>query len=163
MNEVAGTPRTGGCQCGAVRFSVSGPLGRASICHCRMCQKAFAGPYGALVSAPEGLSWTRGAPAHFRSSNRVRRGFCAACGTPLTFEIDGAPVELAIAAFDAAGEIVPVIQHDRAARLPWTDHAADLPVRAPEEAAQADGYYASIVSYQHPDHDADPWPPLGRG
>ncbi len=31
---------TGGCQCGAVRFSV-GRLGRASVCHCRMCQKAF--------------------------------------------------------------------------------------------------------------------------
>ncbi|HET7714155.1 MAG TPA: GFA family protein, partial [Bauldia sp.] len=30
---------TGGCQCGAVRFRVAA-LGRASICHCRMCQKA---------------------------------------------------------------------------------------------------------------------------
>ncbi len=35
-------PFTGGCQCGAVRFAV-GRLGRASICHCRMCQKAFGG------------------------------------------------------------------------------------------------------------------------
>jgi hypothetical protein len=33
--------RSGGCQCGAVRFRVDGELGRASICHCRMCQKAF--------------------------------------------------------------------------------------------------------------------------
>ncbi|MEQ8373768.1 MAG: GFA family protein, partial [Roseibium aggregatum] len=31
---------TGGCQCGALRFKVEGPLGEASICHCRMCQKA---------------------------------------------------------------------------------------------------------------------------
>ncbi|MBN8931604.1 MAG: GFA family protein [Rhizobium pusense] len=29
---------SGGCQCGAVRFH-AGKLGRASICHCRMCQK----------------------------------------------------------------------------------------------------------------------------
>jgi hypothetical protein len=151
-------PRTGGCQCGGVRFSVSGPLGRASICHCRMCQKAFAGPYGALVSAPEGLAWTRGAPAYFQSSNRVRRGFCPACGTPLTFESDAGPVELAIVAFDRPDGIVPMIQHARADRLPWTDDTAALPVRTPEEAAQADGYYASIVSFQHPDHDTPAWP-----
>jgi hypothetical protein len=152
---MSAAPRTGGCQCGGVRFSVSGPLGRASICHCRMCQKAFAGPYGALVSAPEGLAWTRGAPAYFQSSNRVRRGFCGACGTPLTFEPDAGPVELAIAAFDRAADIAPVIQHVREARLPWTDGVVDLPTRAPDEAAHAADHYASIRSFQHPDHDTD--------
>ena len=150
--------RSGGCQCGAVRFAVSAPLGRASICHCRMCQKAFGGPYGALVSAPEGLTWTRGAPAYFQSSNRVRRGFCATCGTPLTFESDAGPVELAIAAFDDPGGIVPVIQHARAERLPWTDETHALRVRTPDEAARVAEYYASIRSNQHPDHDIGDWP-----
>ena len=78
---------TGGCQCGAVRFVVEGPLGRASICHCRMCQKAFGAFYGPFVSAPK-VRWTTGAPKYFASSNRVRRGFCEACGTPLSFEPD---------------------------------------------------------------------------
>ena len=41
---------SGGCQCGAVRFRVDGELGRPSVCHCRMCQKAFAAPYAALVT-----------------------------------------------------------------------------------------------------------------
>ena len=41
---------TGGCQCGAVRFRVEGALGDASVCHCRMCQKAFGNFYAALVS-----------------------------------------------------------------------------------------------------------------
>jgi energy-converting hydrogenase Eha subunit B len=36
-----------------VRFHVEGPLGDASICHCRMCQKAFGGFFGPLVLAPE--------------------------------------------------------------------------------------------------------------
>ncbi len=38
MSEMA----SGGCQCGAVRFRGS-RFGRSSICHCRMCQKAFGG------------------------------------------------------------------------------------------------------------------------
>ena len=32
---------TGGCQCGAVRYRVEGPVKHASICNCRMCQKAL--------------------------------------------------------------------------------------------------------------------------
>ena len=50
---------SGGCQCGAVRFHVAGELGRASICHCRMCQKALAGPFGAFVTVDaDKTNWT---------------------------------------------------------------------------------------------------------
>lgn len=66
---------TGGCQCGAVRFAVEAPLGRASICHCRMCQKATGSFFGAFVSGPN-LRWTRGAPTRFREQGcpRLLRG-----------------------------------------------------------------------------------------
>lgn len=146
------TDLTGGCQCGAVRFCVSGELGRASICHCRMCQKAFGAFYGPLVAAP-GVVWSRGAPAYFQSSNRARRGFCAACGTPLTFEPDDGPVELAIGAFDNPAAVRPVIQHALETRVPWLSELAALPTRSPAEAAAVEPYFASIVSLQHPDHD----------
>jgi hypothetical protein len=143
---------TGGCQCGAVRFAVDGELGRPSICHCRMCQKAFGSFYGPLISAP-GLRWTRGAPKHFQSSNRVRRGFCEACGTPLTFEPDNGPAEVAIGAFDDPTALRPVIQLDVATRMPWLGEIDNLPTTTPAEAEKFAAYYASIVSYQHPDHD----------
>lgn len=146
---------SGGCQCGAVRFRADA-LGRASLCHCRMCQKAFAGVGGLLVSVV-GLTWTRGAPRYFQSSNKVRRGFCGHCGTPLTYEYPGG-VEVAIVAFDRAAEIAPVIQHARAARLPWFDTLAALPVRTAEEEARVAPFFAGIVSRQHPDHDTDAWP-----
>ncbi len=148
---------SGGCQCGAVRFAIRGALGRASICHCRMCQKAFGGFFGPLVSAPV-LVWTRGVPAYFQSSNRVRRGFCQACGTPLTFEPDQGPAEVAIGAFDHPEAIQPVIQHDLAAAMPWLAALESLPVRTPEEVAEAASFYASIQSRQHPDHDTQTWP-----
>jgi hypothetical protein len=124
-----------------------------------MCQKAFAGPYGALVTAPTGLTWTRGAPARFRSSNRVRRGFCAACGTPLTFEPDGGDVDLAIFAFDDPSGLEPVVQLARDQRQPWADRVADLPERDPREAEAMTKWFAEIASHQHPDHDTDRWPP----
>lgn len=148
-------PWSGGCQCGAVRFRIDA-LGRASFCHCRMCQKAFGATGGALVTA-KGLAWTRGSPAHFQSSTRIRRGFCSACGTPLTFEYDGL-VDVAIPAFDRAGEIVPVIQYSPEAQLPWTASIPSLPGYPPEEHDRRQAWFASIVSHQHPDHDTDHWP-----
>ena len=40
---------TGGCQCGAVRYSLRAARLGSRICHCRMCQKAFGGFFGPLV------------------------------------------------------------------------------------------------------------------
>ncbi|MUZ66401.1 GFA family protein, partial [Agrobacterium vitis] len=58
---MAETIHTGGCQCGAIRFRVNGALKDSSICHCRMCQKAFGAYYAPLVSVRGvDFQWTRG-------------------------------------------------------------------------------------------------------
>jgi hypothetical protein len=121
-----------------------------------MCQKAFGNVGGPLVTA-HGLKWIRGGPTHFHSSNKVRRGFCAECGTPLTYEYEGG-TEVAIATFDDAAEIAPVIQLAVESKLPWFDKLASLPKRSEAEAARVANFYASIVSHQHPDHDTASWP-----
>jgi hypothetical protein len=148
---------SGGCQCGAVRFRAS-KLGRASICHCRMCQKAFGGFFAALVTAHD-LEWTRGEPRRFRSSNKVQRGFCADCGTPLTFEPDGHPAELAVGAFDDPTVAPPTIQVNPADKLAFYDGICTLPMRPDGAEPQQEAFKVSIVSYQHPDHDTAAWPP----
>jgi hypothetical protein len=150
---------TGGCQCGAVRFRCDG-LGRASICHCRMCQKAFGSFFGPLVTAKR-LQWTRGAPAHFQSSNVVRRGFCANCGTPLTYEYEGG-VEIAIGALDEPARAAPVIQVNPADMLPFFDRLHRLPFRDQGDSPPVDAFMRSVVGHQHPDHDTSRWPPEGR-
>ena len=149
-------PFTGGCQCGVVRFACES-LGRASLCHCRMCQKAF-GSYFAPLASAEGLTWTRGAPKHFQSSNVLRRGFGSDCGTPLTYEYPGG-VELALGALDDPAALPPVIQMGLESRMPFFADLAGLPTRTPAEQENVAGFYASVVSHQHPDHDTDAWPP----
>lgn len=151
---------SGGCQCGAVRFRVSGALGRASICHCRMCQKAFGGFYAPLVAIDRAqLQWTRGEPARFRSSNHVTRGFCASCGTPLTYEEPGDKLAIAIGAFDQPETIVPTIQYGVEAKLPHVDGLSALPSLKTIEDTEEAGFLADIRSHQHPDNDTADWPP----
>jgi hypothetical protein len=150
---------SGGCQCGAVRFRVEGEPGRASVCHCRMCQKAFAAPYGALVTVRQDqLVWTRGERRRFRSSNLVSRGFCGDCGTPLTFEWDAAKIDLAVCAFDRPDAVAPAVQLRVAAARPWAAGVASLPV---VDGPQVEARDMGVVSYQHPDHDTPAWPPEG--
>ena len=149
---------TGGCQCGAVRFRVTGVLKDTSICHCRMCQKAFGAYYAPLVSTRgAALEWTRGEPKRFRSSNVVQRGFCADCGTPLTYEApDG--VALAAGAFDDPSTLAPWVQYGVEGKLPYVDGLHELPQRRTEEDEAAAAFLARVVSFQHPDHDTGQWP-----
>lgn len=153
---------TGGCQCGAVRFRIEGALGDASVCHCRMCQKAFGNFYAPLVSVRKAkLTWTRGEPKKFRSSNFAYRGFCGECGTPLSYEApDG--VALAIATFDEPAEIAPTVQWGLEGKLPYVDHIHELPGYSTEDDPDAADFIHDIVSYQHPDHDTEQWPPETR-
>lgn len=148
----------GGCQCGAVRFRVEGKLGSASICHCRMCQKAYGNFIAPLVSVRRaGVEWTRGAPKHFQSSNHVKRGFCAECGTPLTYEApDG--VALSIGAFDHPEELAPTVQWGLEGKLPYLDGLFSLPGYTTEGDPESIEFVKTMVSYQHPDHDTDQWP-----
>lgn len=150
---------SGGCQCGAVRFRIDGPLGDASVCHCRMCQKAFGNFYAPLVSVRGAtLVWTRGEPKRFKSSNMGARGFCRDCGTPLTFEApDG--IAIAIGAFDAPQTIVPTIQWGIESKLPYVDHIHELPQKHTLADLDAAPFLADMVSNQHPDHDTENWPP----
>jgi hypothetical protein len=150
---------SGGCQCGAIRYRIVGPLGKAGICHCRMCQKAF-GSWGApLVSVPlANLTWSRGEPGEFRSSAVVARGFCPDCGTPLYMKEDDYGVwEIAIGSLDNPALASPTTQVGIESELPWFASLHGLPrSRTDEDRSPED--LEKLKSFQHPDHDTDTWP-----
>lgn len=152
------TVYTGGCQCGAVRFRVTGKLTDSSICHCRMCQKAFGCYYAPLVSTRGAtLEWTRGERKRFASSNFAFRGFCENCGTPLTYEApDG--IALAAGAFDDPSLLPPVIQFGVEAKIGFVDTLHTLPAEETMADLGEAPFLADIVSFQHPDHDTETWP-----
>lgn len=122
-----------------------------------MCQKAFGSFFGPLVTSHD-VKWTRGTPAWFQSSNKVRRGFCSQCGTPLAYDFGASAVELAIGAFDNPEVAAPVIQVNVGGKLSFFDGLAALPLRSPGDSPAADAFLAGIESYQHPDHDTLHWP-----
>jgi len=153
---------TGGCQCGAVRYALYATPLKPSICHCRMCQKAFGAYYAPLASVKtEDIEWTRGEPKRFRSSSLVQRGFCAACGTPLTYEFDGeGQVAVSLGSLDDPAAVKPIVQYGIEARMPWIAELAGLPGVVTED-DMPPGALDRMVNHQHPDHDTRDWPPAG--
>ena len=94
---------TGGCQCGSVRYSVAIADDDAYLCHCRMCQRATGGVSIAFKSVKiADVTWTTREPDRYQSSPIAQRGFCAQCGTPLTFEFlePGENMDLTVGSFD---------------------------------------------------------------
>jgi len=154
MTAAAKPVLTGGCQCGAIRFALSAPPLKVSICHCRMCQKASGAPFAAFADIDRAdFAWTRGAPATFRSSSIAERDFCGACGTPLSFRrIDGARIEIMTGAFDRPDRVVPTLQVGSESRLGWVVAIANLPSQTTQQNYGTDAI-KDIVSHQHPDRE----------
>lgn len=149
---------TGGCQCGAVRYALYAEPANPLICHCRSCQKAFGAPFAALATiGHDQFSWSRGAPAWFASSNAVRRGFCAQCGTPLSRQqYDQPRIQISLGSFDDPGKLRPIRQICADKSLSWFTALAALPaLQAPEILSPE--FHANLKNYQHPDHDTPEW------
>ncbi|MEZ2329672.1 GFA family protein [Mesorhizobium sp. RCC_202] len=138
---------TGGCQCGAIRYRVSGRLTKPHVCHCRMCQKAVGAPFFALAETDmASFEWTRGAPAWFRSSAAVERGFCAQCGTSLHFRYVGVDrIDVALVSLDDPEAIAPQQEFGCESRLSWLDRLGTLPRSTTEATTPAEALktYAS--------------------
>lgn len=78
---------TGSCLCGAVRFTVAGELPGPDACHCSQCRKS-SGHYFSSTDVPKAAVTVEGDDkvTWFQSSEKVRRGFCGTCGSPLFWD-----------------------------------------------------------------------------
>ncbi len=95
-------PMQGGCLCGAVRYEATPAHRNGYYCHCRMCQLAFGNTRTAYINLHKAqVRWLTTPPAYYASSKIARRGFCATCGTPLSFEfLDSKNMDLSVGSLD---------------------------------------------------------------
>lgn len=85
---------TGGCNCKAIRYTVSGSIESPWICHCEPCVRyhGHAGAYTKCdqeqfsLDEDQGLAW-------WRHPNGERRGFCRICGSSL-FSVEASRPEI---------------------------------------------------------------------
>lgn len=126
-------PITGGCLCKAVRFTASAaPIG-VRQCWCRDCQYWAAGSgtvnavFETSAVAIEGKLSTHVSRAD--SGNTMTRGFCSACGTPVTSASDARPqfVILRVGTFDDPALAAPTMNIWTTSAPHWAHLDPELP------------------------------------
>ncbi|URW76293.1 GFA family protein [Sphingomonas donggukensis] len=125
---------TGGCFCGAKRYTATVADDDAYLCHCRMCQRISGNVSLAFKGMKQADVCWQTSPDYFESSPIARRGHCATCGTTLTFEFpDSDTMDLTVASSDEPARFVP--RHNYAVESwheAWLD-VRDLPAMRSDE------------------------------
>ena len=80
---------SGGCLCGAVRFSAAPKRHDYGVCHCGMCRRWAAGPFLAIDCADSVRFESEADLGVYQSSQWGERGFCKTCGTSLFWKMRG--------------------------------------------------------------------------
>lgn len=121
-------PVTGGCLCGRVRYEAKPAHREGYYCHCRMCQLAFGNTRAAYINLRKDQVRWLSPPAYYASSKIAHRGFCGACGTPLTFEfLDGERMDLSAGSLDDPGAFKPTTHYAIETRVATWHHDDGLP------------------------------------
>jgi hypothetical protein len=127
---VSDRDHAGGCACGAVRSEARGPAANLCFCHCASCRRAAgATPVAWGTFAISRFRVTRGELARFRSSPPVVRGFCAQCGTALTYAHSARPdeIDVTLASLDDPNALAPEAHIWLSDRTVWAPTSDDLP------------------------------------
>lgn len=79
---------TGGCNCGAVRYTISAPPVAVVACHCTSCRMQSGAAYSVNLIVPAATMTLEGTPARWvdrdtESGVPLDREFCGTCGSPI--------------------------------------------------------------------------------
>ena len=127
-------PLTGGCLCGAIRYSVDATIERLVACYCSDCRRATGagGSINAVVPASK-FRLIQGATKVFSkkadSGNDLHRHFCGDCGSWLYNPVGGDPGRLVLKAgtFDRHDGMKLMLNVWTSSRAPWAPMDASLP------------------------------------
>jgi len=120
----------GGCQCGAIRYRVTGAPLTLYACHCTECQKQSASAFGlSLWVERSDLEIVTGEPHHWErladSGNTTRCAFCPDCGSRLYHASSDDPeiYSLKGGSLDDISNLAPVGHIWVRSKQPWVDLA----------------------------------------
>ena len=127
-------PFSGGCACGAIRFTVSAAPKYMGNCHCRDCQQGTGSAFFPGVGVKESdFTLEQGDPAWFdRTADRghdISRGFCRDCGSPVLIRNSASPGFIVIYAgsLDDPSWYAPAINIFVKSAVPWANMDPALP------------------------------------
>ena len=123
---------TGGCLCGAVRYTAEADPTTATVCHCRDCQKFTGSAFAALVRVSREKLTLNGTLKTFSSiggsGNPLLRHFCPECGSSIAEEPGPRPdiFVLNVGTFDNPAMAKPSREIFRDDALPWVEVHGDI-------------------------------------
>ena len=123
---------TGSCQCGTVKFRISGAFERFFLCHCMRCRKDTGSAHAAnLFSSTATVDWLSGRDnvrTYRVPGTRHEKSFCIACGSALPrVQLDGALVVVPAGSLDSPIAVRPDAHICCASRADWDAHLEDVP------------------------------------
>lgn len=125
--------REGGCQCGRVRYQVSGEPLAVSVCHCTECQRQSGSAFGmSWIVRQSEFQLLKGSLKTFtRSSDSGRPvacAFCPECGTRIYHVpryVDGV-FNVKPGTFDDPSSVQPTREVWTARRQPWVQVTGEV-------------------------------------
>lgn len=129
------TEKSGGCQCGRVRYRAMLDNDEAYLCHCRMCQRATGGFAASFFNVKQANVTWESEPDWYQSSPIAKRAYCRACGTPLGFQfLEGPNCDLTVGSLDDPKGMHPISHFGIESLIheSWLDSKA-LPAKRSDE------------------------------
>ncbi|QRF59890.1 GFA family protein [Variovorax paradoxus] len=119
-------PYTGGCACGAIRYSTPHAPIFQNHCQCSDCRRRSGTGHGSYLTFPARAEMTiTGAASEWAiaadSGQQKRHAFCPVCGTPLFVRFSGMPELIAVHAgsLDEPERFAPQVLTYRVRGLAW--------------------------------------------
>lgn len=121
-----GEVRTGGCQCGGVRYEVTGEQKTIVVCHCSECQRQSGSAFGmTMVLGKQQFRLTKGALEVFTwvsdSGAEMHGYFCPDCGSRI-YHQNNYPEDAVLlkpGTLDETSELVPELQLWTRSKQQW--------------------------------------------
>ena len=124
---------TGGCLCGAVRFSGEAEPVIQLKCHCTDCRRTAGAGHAAVIGVPEKSVSFSGEIRSYRSladsGRQITRGFCPTCGAGICNRPEAAPglVFVRASSLDDPDQFTPQMNAWTASAAAWDAVTPGIP------------------------------------